>query len=81
MAMAIALSIGVSVTGSKGGMCPPPQKKRSRKKYFSGNYHVKFGHFSGKCHAKFGHFVTFSYIFSGKIYCPKVDSSYAYGTF
>ena len=46
------------------------------KKYFSVNYHVKFGHFSGKNHAKFGNFVNFSekyliirvffFIFSGK---------------
>ena len=34
----------------------PPPKKKNRKKYFSGNYHVKFGHFSGKYHVKFGHF-------------------------
>ena len=30
------------------------------KKYFSGNYYVKFGHFSGKNHVKFGNFVNFS---------------------
>jgi len=53
---------------------PPPLK--FRKKYFSGNYYVKFGHFSGKNHVKFGNFVNFSgkyhknsgilIIFSGK---------------
>ena len=30
------------------------------KKYFSGNYYIKFGHFSGKNHVKFGNFVNFS---------------------
>jgi len=30
------------------------------KKYFLGNYYVKFGHFSGKNHAKFENFVNFS---------------------
>jgi len=29
-------------------------------KYFSGNYHVKFGHFSGKNHVKFRNFLNFS---------------------
>ena len=63
---------------------PPPQKKKSGK-FFSGNYHVKFGHFSGKYHknsgiliffsvknhVKFGRFVNFSYIiFSGKNVVP-----------
>ena len=30
------------------------------KKYFSGNYYVKFGHFGAKKHVKFGNFVNFS---------------------
>ena len=30
------------------------------KKYFSGNYPVKFEHFSSKYRIKFGHFVNFS---------------------
>jgi len=64
--------IGVG-DGGRGGTSPP-QKKNIEKKYFSGNYYVKFGHFSGKNHVKFGHFVTFSYIFSGKnVLPPKVD--------
>jgi len=32
--------------------------QKFRKKYFSGNYHVKFKNFSGK-YVKFGHFVIF----------------------
>jgi len=39
-------------------------KKIPEKKYFSGNYYVKFRHFSGKNHVKFGDFVNFS----GKYY-------------
>jgi len=30
------------------GMCPPSPQKKNRKKYFSGNYCVKFGHFAQK---------------------------------
>jgi len=41
--------------GDRGGMCPP----KFVKKYFLGNYYVKFGHFSGKNHVKFGNFVNF----------------------
>jgi len=38
--------IGVGDGGRGGGTCPPPKKKNKiREKYFSGNYHVKFGHF------------------------------------
>ena len=62
-------------------------------KYFSGNYHVKFGHFGGKYHVKFGTFVNFSgnchknsgiwiiflYVISGqKCLAPQELSSYAY---
>ena len=39
---------------------PPKKKKKFGKKYFSGNYYVKFGHFSGKNRVKFGNFVNFS---------------------
>ena len=42
----------------KGGGARSPLK--FRKKYFSGNYYVKFRHFSGKNHVKFGNFVNFS---------------------
>jgi len=34
--------------GGRGGTCPP----KIRKKNFSGNFCVKFGHFSGKNHVK-----------------------------
>jgi len=34
--------------------------RNSGKKYFLGNYYIKFGHFSGKNHVKFGNFVNFS---------------------
>jgi len=37
----------------------PPTKKKIGKKYFSGNYYVKFGHFSGNIHVKFGNFANF----------------------
>ena len=37
---------------------PPPPK--NREKYFSGNYHVKFGHFRANYIVKFGNFVNFS---------------------
>ena len=41
-----------------GGRVHVPPK--IRKKYFSGNYYVKFEHFSDKNHVKFGNFVNFS---------------------
>ena len=65
-------------------MCP----LKFGKKYFSGNYYIKFGHFSGKNHVKFENFVNFSekyyknsgillifiHIFRAKMWCPpKVD--------
>ena len=37
----------------------PPTPQKNRRKYFSGNYHVIFGHFPVKYHVKFGHFVNF----------------------
>jgi len=36
-------------------MMPP----KIREKYFSGNYHVKFGHFLGKNHVKLGILLVF----------------------
>jgi len=60
--------------GIRGYTCP----LKFGKKYFWGNYYVKFGNFSGKNRAKFGNFVNFSgkyyknsdilLIFSGKNY-------------
>jgi len=44
------------VHGGQDGTCPP----KFGKKYFSGNYYVKFGHFSVKNHLKFGNFVNSS---------------------
>jgi len=48
------------------GECAPP--KKIRKKYFSGNYYVKFGHFSDKNHVKLGNLIKFGYFdnFPGK---------------
>jgi len=40
----------------KGHVIDPPPPKKKSEKYFSGNYHVKFGHF-----------VNFSYTFDGLI--------------
>ena len=54
----LTVSIGVG-DGGKEGTFPPP-KKKFRKKYFLGNYYVKFGHFSGKSPVKFQNFVNFS---------------------
>jgi len=34
--------------GVADGGQPPPPKKKIRKKYFSGNYYVKFWHFRAK---------------------------------
>jgi len=52
--------------GGQGGHGPP----KIPEKYFSGNFHVKFGRFSGKNHLKFGNFVNFSdkYKNSGILY-------------
>ena len=49
-------SIGVGDWGGRGARAP----LKFGKKYFSGNYYVKFGHFSGKNHVKFGNLVNFS---------------------
>ena len=49
--------IGVGDGGQGGGARAP---LKFGKKYFSGNYYVKFGHFSGKNHVKLGNLVKFS---------------------
>jgi len=47
--------------GGAGGTCAAPSfQKKIRKKYFLGNYYVKFGHFSGKNRVKLRNFVNFS---------------------
>jgi len=52
----LILPIGVGDGGQEGHVPPP----KIREKYFSGNYHIKFGHFRSKNHLKFGNFVNFS---------------------
>jgi len=55
------LGIAQHYVGDVGGACRPPPPK-NLEKYFSVNYHVKFGQFSGKnkYYVKFGNFVNFS---------------------
>jgi len=52
------LAMGVADEVRAGGRARVPLK--FGKKYFSGNYNVKFWHFSGKYHVKFQHLVNFS---------------------
>ena len=50
--------------------------------FFSGNYHVKFGHFFGQISCKIWAFCWYSYIyFLAEMYCPpNWLSSYTYGS-
>jgi len=54
----LQLTIGAGEGEAGGGHVPPPPN--SGKRFFSGNFYVKFGHFSGKKHVKLGNFVNYS---------------------